>query len=90
MPDPTPKEAFESLPDPTPKEAFESLKKLDTPASPKKRSELLVKKSAGNIEEDSFKKVSYASVVSTYFNFLILYMKFILLFSYKAIIFFFI
>ncbi|WOG85262.1 hypothetical protein DCAR_0104450 [Daucus carota subsp. sativus] len=52
------------LPDPTPKEAFESLKKLDTPASPKKRSELLVKKSAGNIEEDSFKKVSYASVVS--------------------------
>ncbi|XP_017223078.2 nuclear transport factor 2 [Daucus carota subsp. sativus] len=64
VPDPTPKEAFESLPDPTPKEAFESLKKLDTPASPKKRSELLVKKSAGNIEEDSFKKVSYASVLA--------------------------
>lgn len=53
-----------SMSDPTPKEAFEILKKLGTPASPQKNSELPAKKSFENVQEDSFKKVSYASVLA--------------------------
>ncbi|KAK1368465.1 hypothetical protein POM88_034557 [Heracleum sosnowskyi] len=53
-----------SVSDPTPKEASEILKKSSTPASPKKKSELPVKKSDENVPEDSFKKISYASVLA--------------------------
>lgn len=55
-----------SLSDPTPKEAFETLRKIGTPASPKEKIELPIKKSDENVPEDSFKKISYASVVSTF------------------------
>ncbi|KAK1398635.1 hypothetical protein POM88_008498 [Heracleum sosnowskyi] len=51
-----------SVSDPSPMEAFEILKKSSTPTSPKKKSDLLVKKSDGNVPEDNFKKLSYASV----------------------------
>lgn len=55
-----------SLSGPTPKEAFEISKRLSSPASPKNKSEVPVKKPVGSVQEDSFKKVSYASVVSSY------------------------
>lgn len=54
---------------PTLKEASEILKKVGTPSSPKTKSEISVTKPVENSQEDDLRKISYASIVCTFFEF---------------------
>lgn len=54
--------------DPTPKEASETLKRGGAP-SLNMKSEISVTKPVENAQDDDFEKMSYASIVSTLFDF---------------------
>lgn len=58
--------------DPTPKEASEIVKKVDVPANPDEKSVLPVTNPVTKAQEDT-KKLSYASIVSTFFEISIKY-----------------